>query len=110
MKLYFYFLETNKIRVEECEVEEKPKTYKPVDKLPRGYYYCSVKKGDIGTLSGYNNDTIILTENDIEKVAEIFKSKCKRRIERDKRDILSAEASIEEQNRLIGMIEDWRTK
>lgn len=115
MKLYFYFLETpyNKkphIRVDECEVEEKPKTYKPVDKFPNGYYYCSVKKEDIGTFSGYNNDVVILLENDIEKVAGMFKQKCKSRIEREKQNIRSAEESIEKQNCLIEMIEEWRTK
>ena len=110
MKLYFYFLETNKIRTEECEAEEKPKTYKPVDKFPRGYYYSSVKKDDIGTLSGYQNDVVILLENDIEKVAKIFREKCERRISGAKTTIRSEEEAIEEQKRLIGMIEEWRTK
>lgn len=108
--MYFYFLETKKIRTEECEAEEKPKTYKPVDEFPAGYYYCSVKKDDIGTLSGYQNDVVILLENDIEKVAKIFREKCECRISRAKTTIRLEEEAIEEQKRLIGMIEEWRTK
>lgn len=110
MKLYFYFLETNKIRTEECEAEEKPKTYKPADKFPSGYYYCSVKKDDIGTFAGYQDNVIVLLENDIEKVAKIFRGKCEYRISRAKTTIRSEEKTIKEQNRLISMIEEWRVK
>lgn len=108
MKLYFYFLETNKIRCEECEVEEKPKTYKPVDKLPAGYYYCSVKKEEIGKLAGYNSDVVILIEKDTERVSEIFREKCKRRIARENSNITCAEAAIKDQNTMLKMIDDWR--
>lgn len=60
MKLYFYILDSNreynpetktlgdyifKIRVEECEVMEKPKTYKAVTQFPEGIYIGYVKKG-----------------------------------------------------------------
>ena len=43
MKLYFYILEKpyNKnpfVRFEECEVIEKPKTYKPKDRFPMDVY------------------------------------------------------------------------
>lgn len=44
------------------------------------------------------------------KVAETFKQKCERRIEREKENIRLAENTIEEQNGLIEMIEEWRTK
>ncbi len=47
MKLYFYFLEKNKrscIRMEECEVKEKAKTYRPVNGFPSGFYNQFVKK------------------------------------------------------------------
>lgn len=94
MKLYFYFLETGKIRCEECEVEEKPKTYKPVDRFPAGYYGCYVKKEDIGELIGYGNDVVVLTENNIQKVADVFRDKMKHKIARARRDIVSANNSI----------------
>lgn len=109
MKLYFYFLETNKIRTEECEVEEKPKTYKPVDKFPEGYYGCYVKKEDIGALSSYDNNTVILTEDNRAKAAEIFSGKCIGGIARAKSNIQSAESRIEEYNSMLKMIEEWRS-
>lgn len=42
MKLYFYILGTDRktgkwnLHLKECEVIEKPKTYKPVTKFPDG--------------------------------------------------------------------------
>lgn len=52
MKLYFYILEQPYkgepyVRVEECEVEEKQKTYRAVDKFPRGIYRRYINKSDI---------------------------------------------------------------
>lgn len=112
MKLYFYFLESYganpHIRCEECEVEEKPKTYKAVDKFPEGYWYSAVKKDDIGTLSGYDKGVVILTEKDSVKVADIFKSKCEHSISSSNARIKSEEANIDKQKSLIEMIEKWR--
>lgn len=76
MKLYFYILDSNreynpetktlgdyifKIRVEEREVMEKPKTYKAVTQFPEGIYIGYVKKEDIGTISGHSTPYIALT-------------------------------------------------
>lgn len=52
MKLYFWFLERPRneephIRFEECEVIEKPKTFKPVDKFPSGFYGAYVFKNEL---------------------------------------------------------------
>ena len=62
MKLYFYILDSDrefnpetrtfgdpvfKVRVEECEVIEKPKTYKALTRFPDGIYIGYVKKEDI---------------------------------------------------------------
>lgn len=52
MKLYFYFLDTPykeapKMRLAECEVIERAKTYKPVDVFPTGYHSSYVKKDDL---------------------------------------------------------------
>ena len=75
MKLYFYFLRTGKIRCAECEVVEKPKTYKPVNKFPSGYYGCYVKKEDIGELIGYNDDIVVLTERITKRLLMCFAEK-----------------------------------
>ena len=77
MKLYFYILEKpyNKnpfVRFEECEVIEKPKTYKPKDRFPMGVYGCYVSKSDIGTVSGYSNNLVVLTEPNSKVAKELF--------------------------------------
>lgn len=107
MKLYFYFLRTGKIRCAECEVVEKPKTYKPVNKFPSGYYGCYVKKEDIGELIGYNDDIVVLTEKNNQKVADVFRGKMKYRIAREKQNIASANDSINQCNETLSMIDEW---
>ena len=77
MKLYFYILEKpyNKnpfVRFEECEVIEKPKTYYPKDKFPKGVYNCYINKNDIGIVSGYSNNLVVLTEHNAKLAKEIF--------------------------------------
>ena len=77
MKLYFYILEKyfNKnpfVRFEECEVIEKPKTYKPKDKFPSGVYNSYISKSDIGHVSGYNNNIVVLTEPNAKMVKELY--------------------------------------
>ena len=77
MKLYFYILEKpyNEnpfVRFEECEVIEKPKTYYPKDKFPKGVYNRYVNKNDIGIVSGYSNDLVVLTEPNTKMAKEIF--------------------------------------
>ena len=73
MKLYFYILDNDrefnpetrtfgdpvfKVRVEECEVIEKPKTYRAVARFPERLYIGYVKKEDIGKISGSSNQLI----------------------------------------------------
>ena len=77
MKLYFYILETpyNKnsfVTFEECEVIENPKTYEPKDRFPRGVYNCYISKSDIGHISGYGNNIVVLTEPNSKLAKEIF--------------------------------------
>ena len=77
MKLYFYILEKpyNKnpfVRFEECEVIEKPKTYKPKDKFPSGVYNSYISKSEIGHVSGYNNNIVVLTEPNAKMVKELY--------------------------------------
>lgn len=110
MKLYFYFLETGKIRCSECEVEEKPKTYKPVNKFPSEFYGCYVKKEDIGKLIGYGDDVVVLTEKNIQKVADVFRGKMQYMIARAKQYIDSANDSINQCNEALSMISEWERK
>ena len=77
MKLYFYILEKyfNKnpfVRFEECEVIEKPKTYYPKDKFPKGVYNSYIRKSDIGHVSGYSNNLVVLTEPNTKVAKELF--------------------------------------
>ena len=77
MKLYFYILEKPYgqnpfVRFDECEVIEKPKTYKPKDKFPSGVYNCYISKSDIGHVSGYSNNLVVLTEPNAKLAKEIF--------------------------------------
>ena len=77
MKLYFYILEKpyNEnpfVRFEECEVIEKPKTYKPKDRFPMGVYRCYVSKSNIGHVSGYSNNLVVLTEPNAKVAKELF--------------------------------------
>lgn len=113
MKLYFYFLEEpyNKepyIRCEECEVDEKSKTYKAVDEFPNGYWYSAVKKDDIGKINGYQGNVVVLPEKDNAKVADIFKSKFECSINRSVERIKFDEKNIEKQKSLIDMVERWK--
>ena len=77
MKLYFYILEKPYdkkpfVRFEECEVIEKPKTYYPKDKFPRGVYNAYISKQDIGHISGYSNNLVVLTEHNEKLARGIF--------------------------------------
>lgn len=113
MKLYFYHLsqpagEKPRIEVEECEADEKPKTYRDIGKFPKFYCGCYVKKEDIGRLIGYNEDTVVLTERDNAKVAEIFKDKLHEDIEYAQHKIKSLKKEIAKTYDLIDMVDDWR--
>lgn len=106
MKLYFYFLETPYkrepyIRFEECEVEEKPKTYKPVDSFPRGCYGCYVRKEDIGKLSGYSKDTVILERNEPEVALKLFEDMVNSIIRRREEEIQTSKSKLK-------AIQEWR--
>lgn len=107
MKLYFYFLETGKIRFEECDVIEKPKTYSPVNKFPAGYTGCYVKKEDIGKLIGYYENILVLEERDTRKAADVFRDRIRDRINRENRSIELSNISIKKCNETLTMIDEW---
>lgn len=82
MKLYFYTLDTygenpKSLYVKECEVEEKPKTYKAVDRV---FPNClsTAKKDDVGRITNFN--CMFLTEPNFEYAKEAFRNRAERRI------------------------------
>ena len=113
MKLYFYHLsqplgEKPIIEVEECEVEEKSKTYKRIGKFPEFYCGHYVKKESIGKLAGYNFNVVVLTERDDERAAEIFKNKLHNDTEQYQIRIESLKKEVAKAYDLIDMVDDWR--
>lgn len=109
MKLYFYILDriekfnpetrtfekdTFKIRVEECEVIEKPKTYKALIKFPKGVYIGYVRKDDIGKISDSFTPYIVLTVPNYQFVKDRFLEKYNVEISRLKKAITMYEDKI----------------
>ena len=99
MKLYFYILEKpyNKnpfVRFEECEVIEKPKTYKPKDKFPRGVYNSYISKSDIGHVSGYSNNLVVLTEPNSKLAKEIFTELYESNVRKKEEDLANAKSML----------------
>lgn len=109
MKLYFYILDSDrefnpetrtfgdpvfKVRVEECEVIEKPKTYKAVTRFPDWICIGYVKKEDIGTISGHSTPYIVLTVPNYQFVKETFLEKFNNEICRLKKAIAMYEDKI----------------
>lgn len=100
MKLYFYILDSDRktdewnLRLEECEVTEKPKTYKPVTKFPDGIYIGYVKKEDIGTISGHSTPYIALTVPNYQFVKNKFLERYNVEISRLKKAIAMYEDKI----------------
>lgn len=109
MKLYFYILDSDrefnpetktlgdyifKIRAEECEVIEKPKTYKALTKFPDGIYIGRVRKDDIGIISGSYTPYIALKEPNYQFVKDKFLEKYNVEISRLKKAIAMYEDKI----------------
>lgn len=87
MKLYFYKMNTNGsygkvgITVQVCEAEEKPKTYKSVDRV---FPNClsTVRKDEEGQILHFN--FLFLTEPNFEYAKEKFKKRAESRIAKTK--------------------------
>ena len=84
MKLYFYILNTYSssgssqgLWVKECEAEERPKTYKAVDRVFPNHY-STARKDDVGRITNFNY--LFLTEPNFEYVKEVFRKRAERRI------------------------------
>lgn len=116
MKLYFYILDSDreynpetktlgdyifKVRVEECEVIEKPKTYRAVTQFPEKIYIGYVKKEDIGKISGCSTPYIALTVPNYQFVKDKFSERYSAELDRLKKAITMYE------NR-IAAIEDYK--
>lgn len=109
MKLYFYILDSDrefnpetrtfgdyafKVRVEECEVVEKPKTYRAVTRFPKGLYIGYVKKEDVGRILDSLTLYIVLEEPDYQFVKNKFLEKYNNEISRLKNAIAMCENKI----------------
>lgn len=88
MKLYFYIMNTDRknkkwnLHLEECEVIEKPKTYRALTKFPEGLYIGYVSKDNIGKISKSLTEYIVLEEPNYQfakdKFLEIYNDKINR--------------------------------
>lgn len=109
MKLYFYILDSDreynpetktlgdyvfKIRVEECEVIEKPVTYKAETKFPDGIYIPYVRKREIGKIFDSSTSYIVLEEPNYQFVKEKFLDRYNDEIRRLKKVIAIYEDRI----------------
>lgn len=95
MKLYFYkLLSSGAIMKESAEVNEKPKTYKPVGKFPSFFYGCFVRKEDIGHMTGFMGNVIVLTEEDDERARNIFLAVYESRLKKSKKDAENLESMV----------------
>lgn len=109
MKLYFYILDSDrkfnpetrtfgdsafKVRVEECEVVEKPKTYRAVTRFPKGPYIGYVKKEDVGRILDSLTPYIVLEKPNYQFVKNKFLEKCNEEISRLKNAIAMYENKI----------------
>lgn len=97
MKLYFYELNTDErygktgITVQVCEAEEKPKTYKSVDRVFPNHY-STARKDDVGRITDF--DRMFLTEPNFEYVKEAFRNRAERRIADKLKEIEELKAEL----------------
>ena len=96
MKLYFYNLDTygsnpKGLYVEECEAEERPKTYRAVNgAFPN--YYGTARKDDVGRIINFNY--LFLTEPNFEYAKEVFRNGAERRIANKLEEIEKLKAEL----------------
>lgn len=104
MKLYIYSFWGDKFSCREVDAEEKPKTYIITEKSEFEYKGQRIRKDEIGALSGYNRDTVILTEKDKKKAVEMFISRqgtivesCRVRLEYEEKKLETIKAELEKE-------------
>ena len=94
MKLYFYELDTGgygrepkRISCIECEAEERPKTYVPINGSRFPNYISRLRKDDIGHFISYNSNLVAFAEPSFEQAKEVFKNREIGRIKKAKEEI-----------------------
>lgn len=83
MKLYFHFLDTDVVggvRVEECEVIKKPKSYVASTMFPEGYTDRLVRKTEIGAVIGRLNPVVVQYKQDEDHARNLFMRKISEKI------------------------------
>lgn len=105
MKLYIYSFWGDKFSCREADVEEKPKTYIITEESEFEYKGQRIRKDEIGVLSGYNRDRVILTEKDKKKAVEMLISRqstivesCRVRLEKEEKALETIKAELEKNN------------
>lgn len=108
MNLYFYRLKENKVTLDICEVEEKPRTYRPVNRFPRWFYRSFVRKEEIGRMTRFLlDDVVILTEKDDKRAYSVFAGYVRGEIEKNKGVIRSTEKDNERLERALQILESF---
>ena len=106
MKLYFYIMVQEygtqpRIAYEECDVIERPKTYKPKDKFPSGFYRSYVRKDEIGHVINNFNKAVILLEKNADRARQLLSDQYRKEIENlrktlnEKEELLSTAEAFE---------------
>ena len=83
MKLYFHFLDLDVVggvRVEECEVNEKPKSYVASTNFPECYTDRMVRKTEIGAVIGRLNPVVVQYKQDEDHARNLFMRKISEKI------------------------------
>lgn len=105
MELYFYCLADSKVIFESREVKEKPRTYRPINNFPYWLNRSFVRKEEIGEITGYSKNIVILTEKDDKRAYSVFASHVRRKIEKNKDIIRSIEINNESLRRTLQILE-----
>lgn len=105
MKLYIYSFWGNKFSCKEADVEEKPKTYIITEESEFGYKGQRIRKDEIGVLSGYSRDKVILTEKDKKKAVEMLINRqstivesCRVRLEKKRKPLRLSKRNLKKNN------------
>ena len=104
MKLYIYRFWGDEFSCSEVDVEEKPKTYIITKECEFGYKGQRIRKDEIGVLSSYSRDKVILTEKDKKKAVEMLISRqstivesCRVRLEYEEKKLETIKAELEKE-------------
>ena len=69
MKLYFYVFEDSRFEFTECKVEEKPKSYTLLEKVP-GVYLSRILKSEMGLRTEYTRKQIVVLNKRDDELAK----------------------------------------